>query len=130
VARCVAPSGTLDALDLQSPMLDAVSRRAAEGGVDNIVTAVGDACQLPWDDATFDGAYLVTVLGEIPGRQQALSELHRTIKRGGRLVAGEMMMDPDNVSLATLRHEAESVGFAFDRVFGPRAWYIARFTHP
>src|SRR5439155_3091069 len=33
VARCIAPSGTLDVLDLQSPMLSAVSRRAAKRGL-------------------------------------------------------------------------------------------------
>src|SRR3954468_4621905 len=66
VAEALAPGGTLHILDLQPQMLDHTIRRAREAGIDNIAARHGDASHLPYDDATFDAAYLVAVLGEIP----------------------------------------------------------------
>lgn len=37
-------------------------------------SAQGDARRLPYPDATFDAAYLVTVLGEIPDQEMALRQ--------------------------------------------------------
>jgi ubiquinone/menaquinone biosynthesis C-methylase UbiE len=42
VAKSLAPSGTLDVLDIQQPMLDHLARRAAKAGVVNIVPRTGD----------------------------------------------------------------------------------------
>ncbi len=39
--------------------------------------------------ATFDAAFLITVLGEIPDQEEALEELARVLKPGGRLVVGD-----------------------------------------
>ena len=68
IAERLAPDGVLDALDVQPTMLDAVLVRARRRDVNDIRITVGDARELPWASATFDAAYLVTVLGEIPDR--------------------------------------------------------------
>src|SRR5205085_8053625 len=130
IARRLEPGGVVDVLDVQQPMLDAVLERARRRGIDNLRATLGDARDLSWGDATFDGAYLVTVLGEIPDRHLALGELHRVLKPGGRLVVGELLMDPDNVTLKRLRAEAQDAGFRFEEVCGPRVFYLARFTRP
>ncbi len=49
------------------------------------------------------------------------------LKPGGRLVVGEVIMDPDNVTLTQLRTEARVAGYTFDRAIGPRPFYLARF---
>src|SRR4051794_10019750 len=72
VAEWVAPGGRLDIFDLQQEMLDHTMRRAGERGVANITASQGDARKLPCPDATFDAAYLITVLGEIPDQDAAL----------------------------------------------------------
>src|SRR5919197_899867 len=64
IASAIEP-GTLHVFDLQQEMLDHTMRRAGERGIANITPARGDAQALPYEDATFDAAYLVTVLGEI-----------------------------------------------------------------
>jgi ubiquinone/menaquinone biosynthesis C-methylase UbiE len=67
VAQWVAPAGTLDVFDVQQEMLDAVMRRAGDRAVKNITPKHGQAgARLPYPDARFDAAYLVTVIGEIP----------------------------------------------------------------
>jgi ubiquinone/menaquinone biosynthesis C-methylase UbiE len=107
-------------------MLDHTMRRAGERGIANIQPRQGDARELPYDDATFDAAYLVTVLGEIPDQERALKELRRVIKPDGRLVVGELFGDPHMVGVKAL--EARATGFELEQRVGPRLGYFARLT--
>ena len=127
IARAVEPGGTFEALDVQGEMLAALTRRARAAGV-NVATTQGDAQRLPFDDASFDAAYLIGVLGEIPDPAAALGELRRVLKPAGRLVIGEVLvLDPDAVRLSTLVSAARAAGFTLERRLGPRFAYFARF---
>jgi SAM-dependent methyltransferase len=128
VAGWVGPGGQLDVFDLQQQMLDHTLRRAGERGIANIVPARGDARALPYDDATFDGAYLVTVLGEIPDQEAALRELARVVKPGGRVVVGELLGDPHWVSPGKLRERAGRAGLRLESRLGSPLGYFARLT--
>jgi SAM-dependent methyltransferase len=127
VAPQLAPDGQLDVLDLQQPMLDELMRRAAMAGIANVVATQGDGRDLPFPAATFDAAFLVATLGEIPDRDQALRELHRVLKPGGRLVVGEGQPDPHMLTIDDLRGRAEAIGFVFDEYDGSPFGYFARF---
>lgn len=127
IATALRPDGVLDVLDVQQEMLDDLMRRAARAGLHNIAARLGDAQRLPYPDATFDAAYLVSVLGEIPDAPRALRELRRVLKPSARLVIGEVLVDPDFISLAVLQKMAREAGFAFERSFGPRFAYGAVF---
>jgi ubiquinone/menaquinone biosynthesis C-methylase UbiE len=118
--------GTLAVFDIQQEMLDHVMRAAAERGLANIEPTLGDARALPYDDDSFDGAYLVTVLGEIPDQDAALYELARVIRPGGRLIVGELFGDPHMVTLGSLRERAEKAGFAYEERIGTPLAYFAR----
>lgn len=51
------------------------------------VTAVlGDACALPFDDGTFDGAVCMEVLEHIDDDERAVAELRRVVRNGAALV--------------------------------------------
>src|SRR5207245_10904324 len=96
--------------------------------IDNITPTLAAAEEpLPYPEASFDAAYLSGVLGEIPDRQRTLNELHRVLKRGGRLVVAEIAGDPDFVPFGSLRRQAALAGFALDRRLGPSLAYMARF---
>lgn len=127
VARELGPNGILHIFDLQQEMLDHTMRRATDAGLSNIVPQQGNAERLPYDDETFDGAYLVTVLGEIPDRAAALREIHRVLKANGRLVVGELFGDPHMVTLSRLQTEARDAGFRFETHSGPKFGFFARF---
>ena len=127
VARQIAPEGRLDVVDLQQPMLDELMRRAAKLGAANVVATQGDARDLPFPDASFDAAFLVATLGEIPDRDRALGELHRVLKPGGRLVVGEGQPDPHMLTINELRRRAEAMGFVFDGQVSTPLGYFARF---
>jgi ubiquinone/menaquinone biosynthesis C-methylase UbiE len=129
IAAALEPGGRVDALDVQPEMLAALTRRARAAGVANISAVEGDAQRLPYPDATFDGAYVIGVLGEIPDGAAALRELRRVLKPEGRLVVGEVLgLDPDAVKLSALREMASAAGFAFESRLGPRIGYFARFS--
>jgi ubiquinone/menaquinone biosynthesis C-methylase UbiE len=128
VADWLLPGGQLDIFDLQQQMLDHTSGRALEAGLTNIVPARGDARKLPYPDATFDGAYLTAVLGEIPDQDAALRELSRVLKPGGRLVVGELFGDPHWVSPKRLRERAQGAGLNFNERAGTALGYFMRFS--
>jgi protein-L-isoaspartate O-methyltransferase len=128
VARCLEPDGTLDVFDLQRGMLEHTLRRAQERGISNVVPTQGDAQTLPYPDGSFDAAYLVATLGEIPDQEQALRGLRRVLKPGGRLVVGEAFPDPHRVAFGTLLARAEKEGLRFERRLGGALGYYARFT--
>jgi ubiquinone/menaquinone biosynthesis C-methylase UbiE len=86
----------------------------------------GDARRLPYDNGTFDAAYLVAVLGEVPDEDAALRELRRVLKPTGRLVVGELFGDPHMVRKKALRDRGRRAGFQFERRVGPPFGYFAR----
>jgi len=118
VAEWIAPGGRLDIVDVQREMLDHTMRRAHERGLPNITATKADARRLPFADASFDAAYLVAVLGEVPEQDAALGELARVLRQGGRLVVGELFGDPHWVAPATLRRRGEAAGLRFERRVG------------
>jgi protein-L-isoaspartate O-methyltransferase len=130
VAEWLSPGGRLDIFDLQQEMLDHTMRRAGERGLTEVIPSRGDARSLVYEDASFDAAYLVTVLGEIPDQDAALRELGRVLKPGGRLVVGELFGDPHWVSPGRLRERAGAAGLTFEQRAGTPLGYFARFTRP
>jgi ubiquinone/menaquinone biosynthesis C-methylase UbiE len=126
VARWLHPGGRLDVLDVQLEMLDHTLRRAADEGIDNIVPTRADAQDMPYADGSFDAAFLVTVLGEIPDQDAALRELRRVVKPEGRIVVGELFGDPHMVTHGALRRRAEAAGLEVDRRLGGRLWHFTR----
>jgi SAM-dependent methyltransferase len=130
VADWIGPDGRLDIFDLQPEMLDHTMHHTAERGLENVTPTQGDATGLPYDDASFDAAYLVTVLGEIPDQDAALRELRRVLRPGGCLVVGELALDPHVVFPGPLRRRAEAAGLRFDRQVGSSLGFFARFVAP
>jgi ubiquinone/menaquinone biosynthesis C-methylase UbiE len=129
VARTV-PRGTLVLFDFQAGMLDMAEARLKRRGRSNYERREGDAKALPFADASFDVAFMVTVLGEVGGAEAALREAARVLKSGGRLSITEMFGDPDFVERDDLKRLAADAGLAFEGNFGPRFFYTCNFLKP
>lgn len=127
VAEWIEPDGELEIFDLQQTMLDHTLERARRRGLANISATQGDARMLPYADASFDAAYLVAVLGEIPDQTAALTELARVLKPGGRLVVGELFGDPHWVRPTKLGESTTAAGLLFKDRSGSPLGYFARF---
>jgi ubiquinone/menaquinone biosynthesis C-methylase UbiE len=125
VARQLGDLGRLDIIDIQEEMLDHVMGRARAQGVASIVPARADARALPFPDGTFDAAYLVTVLGEIPEPPAAVRELRRVLRPSGRLVVGEFF-DRHFVPFRDLLRYADAAGLTVSVRLGPPLGYLAR----
>jgi ubiquinone/menaquinone biosynthesis C-methylase UbiE len=127
VADWLGPEGALHIIDVQQEMLDHTMRTAQEQSLTTLQPHRGDARELPYETATFDAAYLITVLGEIPDQHAALCELRRVLRPGGRLLVGELFGDPHMVRGSVLRRRAEAAGLRFERRVGPPLGYFAVF---
>jgi ubiquinone/menaquinone biosynthesis C-methylase UbiE len=127
VARWLEPGGTLDILDIQKEMLHHTMHRARAMGDLNIVPRRGEAQALPYLDEYFDSAYLVATLGEVPDKGLALRELRRVLKRGGRLVVGEVLLDPHKVPFEELRRLTDAGGLDHERTLKGTLRYFAAF---
>jgi SAM-dependent methyltransferase len=122
VAARLEPAGTLEILYIRRGFLDQTVRRAHGRGLTNVVATLGGASLLPYASGCFDAAYLVTVLGEIPDPDAALGEMRRELKPAGRLVVGEILIDPDFTTLSWLVNHARAIGLRLERRTRPPGW--------
>lgn len=85
------PSSTVVGLDLSAEML-AVARRkiALQGLSDRIALVEGNALQLPFSDGSFDVITVGFGLRNFPDLAQALSEMRRVLRPGGRALSLEV----------------------------------------
>ncbi len=127
IAESLGHEGRLDLLDLQHEMLDHTMRRAAAHRLANIFPSQGDAQALPYLDYSFDGAYIMATLGEVPNQVSALREVRRVLKPEGRLAVGELFGDPHWVPFGRLQARASAAGLSFEQRLGSPLGYFARF---
>lgn len=86
-ARIVGSRGTVVATDISEAMLKVAERVAQQAGLTNIATRVMDAEHLTLQDHSFDAVICRQGLMLIPHLQQALREILRVLKPGGKLAA-------------------------------------------
>lgn len=85
-ARAAGPLGRVTAVDFSAEMLDQARRRhglgPGTGSCCHIEWAQGDALDLPFADAAFDGALVGFGLRNVADLDRALRELHRVLRPG------------------------------------------------
>lgn len=82
--RRVGPTGEVIGIDLTEGMIELAQTRVA-----GVRFLVGDACQLPFQDGSFDAATIAFGLRNIHDPGLALAELGRVLRPGGRAVVLE-----------------------------------------
>jgi SAM-dependent methyltransferase len=82
VERCAVAA--VEAIDFEADFVAALQART--GGAP-ISVRQGDACSVPFDDATFDRALSLLVLHFVPDAQQAAREMRRVVRPGGTVAA-------------------------------------------
>ena len=126
VARAV-PEGRLELADIQHEMLVKARERVQRAGPGNVGYVRASGVALPFADASFDAAFLVTVLGELPDPAVAVRGLARVLKIGGRLSIVEQQGDPDAMTQDELRALTAASGFALEGHVQIRLGFIANF---
>jgi arsenite methyltransferase len=113
----VGPDGAVVGVDGSPQMLAAAAARCGRHG--NVAFHQGDATALPVHDASFDAALCVQVLEYVADPTVALSEMHRVLRPGGRVVVWD-------IDRATVTWHSEDPA-RMERVL--RAW-DEHLTHP
>jgi arsenite methyltransferase len=120
MAAVVGPSGHVTGVEISDSMLAVARRRFASSAIADRITLVkGDAAALPFPDASFDAATSTQVYEYVPDVDQALAELYRVLRPGGRA----LVLDTDWASIVWSASDQARM----DRVLA--AW-VDRFTDP
>ncbi len=84
-------------VDLSPVMIEKARIRAKrEGCSDKVDFRVADVYDLPFDNDAFDLILLESVLTPLPGeKSQALGEMVRVLRQGGKIAVNESIVDPD-----------------------------------
>jgi demethylmenaquinone methyltransferase / 2-methoxy-6-polyprenyl-1,4-benzoquinol methylase len=113
VAMRVAEAGGLrtsvTVVDVNTEMLRVAAKRAAARKVsDRLKFIEGNAEALPLADSQFDAATIAFGIRNVPRIEQALSEAHRVLRRGGRFLCLEF----SRVDLPVLDRVYDAYSFA------------------
>jgi SAM-dependent methyltransferase len=82
----VGPDGSVDGIDPSESMLGLAQRRQLEESSGRLSFIAGDACGLPFPDASFDAAVSTQVYEYVEDVPAALAEAYRVLRGGGRLL--------------------------------------------
>ena len=83
----VVSKGKVTSTDLSEAMVDVARETAISRGITNFETLVCDACELPFEDNTFDAISCRFGFMFFPDLLQAAKEMARVLKPGGRVAA-------------------------------------------
>jgi len=118
VAEQVGDQGHVVAMDIQEGMLSRVRDKARQRGLANIEFLHAGLGHGKLETGRFDRALLVTVLGEIPERLDAMRELFDALKPGGILSITEVIFDPHFQRRSTVSRLAVEAGFEVKNISG------------
>jgi arsenite methyltransferase len=94
-AQAVAPDGRAIGLDTLPEMLERAAANAALIDVVNVEWIRGELEQIPLPDASVDVAISNGVVNLSPRKGRALAEIHRVLRRGGRISLADIVLDED-----------------------------------
>jgi ubiquinone/menaquinone biosynthesis C-methylase UbiE len=119
--------GVLIAADIQPAMIANLRRRLRQSGTANALPCVANAHSLPLENESFDRAFLISVLSEIPDQLLAIDQLHRVLKVDGVLSITAEFADPDYQFLSETKRLIEPVEFQMTSSHGNLWRYTANF---
>jgi arsenite methyltransferase len=96
-ARMVGPDGGVIGVDMTESMLE--KAKAAAKDLDNVKFRIGFGEELPIPDGWADVVISNGVVNLMPDKHEALTEMARVLKPGGRIQIGDILVDrpvPEN----------------------------------
>jgi SAM-dependent methyltransferase len=91
-AKMIGPGGRVIGIDMTQAMLDKATAAANDAGFDNAEFRLGFGEELPAEDEWADVVISNGVLNLMPNKGDALREMARVLKPGGRLQIGDILV--------------------------------------
>lgn len=85
----LAPEGQITGIDISGAVLESARVQAESQGLQNISFVEGDACDLPFEDATFDLVCTHQAVAHFQDHLKAIKEMKRITKKGGHICMRE-----------------------------------------
>ena len=132
MARLVAPSGRVVAVDVQPRMLQALVRRARRAGLEERIEvrkAMGEALGVDDLEGRVDFVLAFAVVHELPSPAAFFAQTFRALKVGGKMLVAEPGHHVSRAALAETAVLAEKAGFQRDgapEIRGSRSALFAR----
>ena len=123
LAESLAP-GSIVGVDVEPGQFKAAQRYARERGITNLQFRVGDLYNLPFPDASLDGAFVHSVLEAIQNPIEALEDVRRVLKPGG--VVGVGSVDYGGVIIGGQSTEALELFYKIRE----ESWYLLGIGNP
>jgi ubiquinone/menaquinone biosynthesis C-methylase UbiE len=112
LCRALRATGAIPiAVDMSRDMLGLLGDSAAHA-------AVGDMCALPFSADRFDAAVSGFAISHIDTPEDALTEMHRVVRPGGRVIASVFGEAPSSASKDVVDEVARDFGYH------PPQWYV------
>lgn len=112
LCRALRATGAIPiAVDMSRDMLGLLGGAAA-------YAAVGDMCGLPFSDDRFDAAVSGFAISHIDAPEDALTEMHRVVRPGGRVIASVFGEAPSGASKDVVDEVARDFGYRLPH------WYV------
>ncbi|MCK0472127.1 demethylmenaquinone methyltransferase [Halalkalibacter sp. APA_J-10(15)] len=89
LAEAVGENGQVIGLDFSENMLKIGQEKIQQLQLNQANLVLGNAMELPYDDASFDFVTIGFGLRNVPDYMQVLAEMHRVVKPGGKAVCLE-----------------------------------------
>jgi SAM-dependent methyltransferase len=105
-AELAPDAGAVVAFDATEPMLEKAKARCAKAGLTNVAFRSGDAENLPFDDASFDGVVTRLAIHHFANPQRALDQMFRVLRPGGTAVIVDVVSS-ENDSESKLHNAIE-----------------------
>ncbi|EIC22487.1 class I SAM-dependent methyltransferase [Thiorhodovibrio frisius] len=126
-AQSVGPTGRVYAVDISEPFTRAIAERAAQAGLDQLVTVTNDQHSLGLADDSVDLIFTADTYHHFEFPQAMLEAMRRALRPGGSLVIIDFRTDPRIASAWVQGHvragreqviaEVESAGFQLEQEF-------------
>jgi ubiquinone/menaquinone biosynthesis C-methylase UbiE len=107
VARKVGPTGRVIGVDMTDAMLEKARANARKAGLANVEFRKGEIECLPVEDDSVDVVISNCVLNLVPDKDRAFREIHRVLRRGGRLAVSDMAWEKEPA--ASVRTDMEAL---------------------
>ena len=105
------PNATIIAIDYSMGMLQKAKDRFEQQGIDNICLVRADVANLPLVDSAVDIVLSMNGLHAFPDKQRAISEIKRSLRSGGSLVASSYIKGDSRLGDWFIKHCYARMGF-------------------